>query len=217
MNESTTLFSRPWSIKTPALTRYIKNVHVEEFFESGKLRLSSFKRFRNNPDEEQGDTNEGRASAQIKTRNGNHAIVAMNGQVAYVLCATTVESKNLEASFKTENGFRILNSLGFANCISAHIPGFVGGIEGLCSYRDSIAINKELSEDFPPPDSFPGIEIWSAAYEKFVAQQSREAFFIKLSKYSQQAEYRFVWFAHGKEEEYIDIICPEARQFCQKI
>ena len=217
MDEITTHFSRPWSIKTPTLTRYMEETYVDEFFKSGSLRLSSFKSFRNNPDEEQGDQHEGRASAQIKTPNGNHAILAMNGQEAYVLCATTVESKKLEASFKTKTGFRILNSLGFANCISAHIPGFVGGIEGLCSYRDSTIINKNLSKDFSPPDSFVNPEIWAGEYDKFVARQSQEAFFIKLSKYSHQAEYRFIWFAHGKEGKYIDIICPEARQYCQRI
>ena len=217
MNEITTQFARPWSIKTPVLTRYMKKQHVDDFFEHGKLRISSFKSFRNNPDEEQGDFLEGRASAQIKTPNGNHAIVAMNGQEAYVLCATTVESQKLESSFSTEAGFRIISTLGFANCISSHIPGFVAGLEGLCSYRDDTAINKKLNADFPPPDSFPNPEIWADEHDKFVAQQSRDAFFIKRSKYSHQAEYRFIWFAQGPEKEYIDIICPEAGQFCQPL
>jgi hypothetical protein len=191
--------------------------YVDEFFEHGKLRISSFNRFRDNPDEEQGDIFEGRVNAQIKTPNGNHAIAVMNGQEAYVLCATTVESQKLEASFSTSAAFRIINTLDFASCISSHIPGFVAGLEGLCSYRDEITISKELKVDFPPPDSFPNPDVWSKEYEKFVAQQTRDGFFIKQSRYSHQAEYRFIWFAQGRERQYIDIVCPEARQFCQPL
>ena len=83
-----------------------------------KLRFSSFKKFRNNPDEQQGDAAEGRANMKIETPSGNHAILAMNGQEAYVMRGGTVESKSMEASFKTADGFRIINTLAFANAIS---------------------------------------------------------------------------------------------------
>jgi hypothetical protein len=191
--------------------------YVDEFFNSGKLRIPSFKRFRSNTDEELGDPVEGLISAKIATPKGSHSIVAINGQEAYVLCATTVESKSLEAKFKTEYGFRILNSLGFSNSISSHIAGFVGGLEGLCSYRDETSINKSIKESFPPPESFSNPEVWSQEYDKFIGIQSRDAFFIKHAKYAHQTEYRFIWFAQGIEKEYIDIICPEARQFCQAL
>lgn len=217
MSELSIQFVKPWSIRTPVLTRYMEKKYVDEFFEHGKLRISSFNSFRKNPDEEQGDVFEGRVNAQIKTPNGSHAVVAMNGQEAYVMCATTVESQRLEVSFSTTSGFRIINTIGFANCISSHIPGFVAGLEGLCSYRDDTTIEKELKLDFPPPDLFPNPEVWAKEYDKFVAQQTREGFFIKRSKYSHQAEYRFIWFAQGNEREYIDVVCPEARQFCQPL
>lgn len=217
MSEITTQFVKPWSIKTPMLTRYMEEQYVEEFFEEGKLRISSFKSFRSNPDEEQGDTQEGCVSAQLSTPNGSHAILGINGQEAYVLCATTVESKTLEASFSTRAGFRIIDTLGFAQAISSHIPGFVAGLEGLCSYRDAPSVEKTLISDFPLTDSFPNPEVWAAEYEKFVANQSRDSYFLKRSRYSYQAEYRFIWFAQRNERDFIDIVCPEARMFCQPI
>jgi hypothetical protein len=191
--------------------------YVDEFFTLGKLRIPSFKRFRNNPDEEFGDPFEGRVSAKISTPNGSLAIGAINGQEAYVLCATTVQSQSLEAKFRTEYGIRILDSLGFASCISSHIAGFVGGLEGLCSYRDDVSINKFITEPFPSPDRFPNPEEWEKEHDKFVSVQSRDALFIKRSIFSHQAEYRLIWFARGTEKEYIKIICPEARRYCQKI
>ncbi len=217
MNEITTQFVRPWGIKTPNLTRYMEKQYVDDFFEYGKLRIPSFRRFRNNPDEEQGDAFEGMTSTKIATPTGSHAIVAINGQEAYVLCTTTVESKTLQAKFRTEFGIRILNTLGFAHSISAHIPGFIGGLEGLCFYRDDVSINKTIESSFPPRDKFSDPEVMFREHEKFVAAHTKDSLFIKRSKFSHQAEYRFIWFAQGLEQEYVEITCPEARQYCQPI
>ena len=210
-------FTRPWEIRVPVLTRYLEKEYVELFLKEGKLRLSSFKAFRNNPDEQQGDVFEGRASLQISTPNGNHAITCMNGQEAYVLCAGTVENPSMESSFKTEYGFRILNPLGFADAISRHIPGFVSGMEGLCSYRDNLLISKHDERPITPPDSYANPEEWANEYDRYVAEQAKEAFFIKHAAYAHQGEYRFIWFASGVEKEFIDITCPEAVRFCQRL
>jgi hypothetical protein len=210
-------FTTPWEIRTPALTRYLEKEFVELFFKEGKLRLSSFKAFRNNPDEQRGDPFEGRATMQITAPNGRHTILTMNGQAAYILCAGTVENKNMEASFKTECGFRILNPLGFANVISRHIPGFVFGMEGLCYYREERSIDKHDEKPIISPDSYPDPEAWGKEYDLYVREQTKEAYFLKHISYSHQGEYRFIWFAGGEEKDYIDITCPEAVRFCQPL
>ena len=210
-------FTRPWEIRTPTLTRYLEKEYVDLFFSEGKLRISSFKAFRENYDEQQGDPYEGRATMQISTPNGSHAVVATNGQEAYVLCAGTVENKEMEASFKTESGFRILNPLGFADAVSQHIPGFILGMEGICSYREGLSIHKHDEHFKMLPDSFPNPEEWAKEYERYVGEQSKETFFLKHISYAYQGEYRFIWFANGEEKDFIDIICPEAVKFCQPL
>ena len=212
-----TAFSRPWEIRTPTLTRYLEKEFTDAFFKEGRLRISSFKNFRKHADENRGDFAEGSASMQISTPMGSHAISAINGQEAYVLCAGTVESASMETSFQTQDGFRILKPLSFADAISGHIPGFIGGMEGLCHYKDSLLIAKAEPENFPPPDAFASIEEWSQQHDSFVGNHAKEAFFLKHIKYSHQGEYRFIWFASGAEKEYIDIVCPEAIQFCQRL
>ncbi|WP_331351241.1 hypothetical protein [Cellvibrio sp. UBA7671] len=200
------------------ITRYMESQFVDDFFNEGKLRLSSFKKFRNNPDEQQGDVAEGRANMKIATPNGNHTILATNGQEAYVLCGGTVENKNMEASFKTADGFRIINTLAFADAISRYIPGFIGGVEGLCSYRDSLLINDYDEKSIVSPDQFASPEEWAKEYDKYVAEKSSAAFFIKQLKFAHQGEYRFIWFTTSSEEkEHLDIVCPEARRFCQRL
>ena len=41
--------------------------------------------------------------------------------------------------------------------------------------------------------------------------------FIKLKKYSDQNEYRLVWFTGKNPTDHIIIKCPEAIQFCERI
>ena len=213
----TIAFSKPWDVRIPTLTRYLDKEYVDLFLTEGQLRLSSFAAFRKHSDEQRGDTTEGHASLQIETPNGQHAIAAMNGQEAYVLCASTVENKNLEANFGTESGFRILDSIRFAEAISAQIPGFVGGMQGLCSYRDSLLIRKSEPQSINPPESYSDPEEWAKDYDRFVGQQARESFFLKHSRYAHQCEYRFIWFSDGDEKTHIDISCPAAARYCQDI
>lgn len=160
---------------------------------------------------------EGRANMQINAPNGSRAIVAMNRQEAYVLCAGTVESKNMQASFNTSSGFRILNTLAFADCISRYIPGFVQGVQGLCTYKDDVLIRKRDAQPIKPPDAYPNLEGWEADNNRYVAEQMVEALFIKQAKYAHQGEYRFIWFAMGEERRFIDVKCSEAARFCEPL
>ena len=52
-------FNRQWSIVRPRLYRHLDAKYVESFFNDGSLRLSSFARFAQHPDEQLRDTNEG--------------------------------------------------------------------------------------------------------------------------------------------------------------
>ncbi|MCH9695210.1 MAG: hypothetical protein K0U72_11940 [Gammaproteobacteria bacterium] len=190
---------------------------MDQFFSDGVLRLSSFKSFRGHKDEQRGDQREGHANVHIETPNGTHTIAGLNGQEAYVLCTSTVESKTLEASFETASGFRITDSLRFAEAISMKIPGFVGGMQGLCSYRDNLVVRKTLDYSVKPPDSNDDPEEWAKDCDRFAGIQIRDSLFLKHQSYSHQCEYRFIWFAIGEETSHIDLNCPAARKFCQKL
>lgn len=37
---------------------------------------------------------------------------------------------------------------------------------------------------------------------------------MKSAKYAQQAEYRLIWLVNGIASPFLDIMAPEARQFC---
>jgi hypothetical protein len=199
------------------LIRYLQQEHVDTFFEGGSLRLSSFRKFRKNPDEERGDIFEGRVNMEITSPNAHHAICAINGQEAYILSTSVIESEELKVVFGADSGFRILDPLAFADCVSRQIAGFLGGCQGLCIYRDHIMMQKKDSASMRAPESYASPEEWAGDYEKYISKQAVDAFFVKRAKYSRQGEYRFIWFAQGQEKDYLDIKCPDAIKHCERL
>lgn len=152
---------------------------------------------------------------EITGPNSRTSVVAINGQEAYILCASTIETAlPINGSM---SAFRILDTLGFANAISAHIPGFLGGTEGLCSYRDNTILRKTDPQPFEPPPDGADMEKWFEEHERRIGKHSVDAFFVKESRFSHEAEYRFIWFASGPHRNHIDIKCPAARQFCERV
>lgn len=208
-------FSRPWSFRIPILTRQLKTEYVDAFFKDGSLRLSSFDTFRNHPDELRRDPQEGRVAMEIHSPNSRTSVLTINGQEAYVLCASTIEARLPDADLIS--AFRIIDTLGFANAISRQIPGFLGGTEGLCSYRDNTRLIKKDPLIFSPPQEGENVDQWFEEHDRRIGKHSIDAFFIKERRFSHEAEYRFIWFASGPNREFIDIKCPEAIKFCERI
>jgi len=194
------------------LTRQLKAEFVDAFFRDGTLRLSSFEVFRRHPDELRRDPQEGLVAMEIKAPNGKTSILGANGQEAYVMSASTVET--VLPPDGSIAAFRILDTLDFANAISGQIPGFLGGTEGLCSYRDNTMLKKKDSRIMPPPDGVDP-EKWFEEQKRYIGRHTIDAFFVKESRFSQEAEYRFIWFASGSHKDYLDIKCPAALQFCE--
>jgi hypothetical protein len=152
---------------------------------------------------------------EITGPNSRASVLATNGQEAYVMCASTVETA-LPADGSMA-AFRILDTLAFANAISSQILGFVGGTEGLCSYRDNTMLKKTDPSSFEPPPEGADVEKWFEDHERRIGKHSIDAFFVKESRFSHESEYRFIWFASGPHREYLDIKCPAAKQFCERV
>lgn len=205
----------------PSVIRYLDDVYVDAFFEKGSLRLSSFRKFRQHKDEQRGDSGEGSIVMEITNPKSHHAVVGFNGQEAYVLCGSTIQSVEVMKAFGgAESGIKIKNPVSFADAVSRHIPGFVGGFQGACVYTDDRVVRRADVPDmkFPPPADEAGMEKWGDEYERYLAaQNSNESLLLKPMRYANQAEYRLVWFAAGPEKDYIDLECPEVIKLCEKV
>ncbi len=215
-------FGREWRIRRPIVYRYLEKQFVDAFFETGALRLSSFAAFAKHTDEERLDGAEGTGMVVHRNHEGQgQTIVATvaQGHNAFVLCGSTSLRLELSKTFGTNSGFRINDSIGFSEAISKYIPGFYIGMEGPCMYvakrivdRDMGPINLETLKVAPGAKEFDMGKMFQTVF----SIAGDDLFFLKSEKYAHQNEYRLLWHTPRDVSGHIDILCPEARQYCSR-
>ena len=215
-------FGTEWRIRRPYLYRYLEKRFVDAFFETGKLRISSFSSFSEHSDEQRLDTSEGKGIVSHTNSEGEgQTIIAAIGQGhnAYVLCASTFYGSNLADAFNTDSGFRIDDIFGFANAISRHVPGFNIGLEGPCLYLEQRVLERDmgridLEEMRISPDS-NNLDMGKMMGSMF-SIAGDDMFFLEHSKYAHQSEYRLLWHTPKEVQSSLDVECPEAAKFCTR-
>ena len=135
-----------WRIRTPRVYRYLGQRFVDEFFDSGALRLSSFRQFSAHKDELRLDTNEGKVYYISRTGADGGQTVLMEvdyGHDAYVLCGSMTPTQELMASFACDSAIVICDTTAFAREVAKAVPGFRAGVEGPCSYQYRRIVEKD--------------------------------------------------------------------------
>jgi len=218
---------KPLDIYLPNVYRYMNKEFVELFFEKGVLRISSFKKFKEYPDEIRGDKNEGNGgvTGTSDTSGFQFHVMSNVGSDAYMLCGSIIESDKIKKTFNTNACFRIVKPLDFSVAVSNAILGFKQSFQGFCNYREHRIIKKLIPgmdiNDFTGPegDIIIGGEKGNQRTNEILGN-GIDLMFLKEKKYQEQFEYRFVWTINSQfypMSEYIDINCKEAAQFCEKI
>lgn len=221
---NSTHFAREWELRQPYVYRYLGKEHTDAFFNEGKIRLSSYERFATHQDEARLDTQEGKGlvTHQHRIGRGQHIEGRIAyGENAYILCGSSRYDKRISEAFPgADSGFRINDTVRFAECISRYVPGFSGGSEGPCLYLPRRIVHRnlgEVDETALHADQSPG----SIDLNKLMAFLNHvdggDLCYIKHHDYAYQCEYRFIWNIHRKTEGYIDIEVPEACEFCTPI
>lgn len=212
--------ARPWHVKTPILYRYLDQQYIDEFFETGRLRLSTFATFAEHEDEQRHDPNEGTNILIGTAEDQTVFAVTKHGHRELILSTSTRADEQLMEAFDTNGYFRIKDSTNFGAAVAMAIPGFAKGLEGFCVYQDRRTIERQieridlddLKED--PADENPSLNKLAAEVFKLGGPN---VFFVKLSRYSNQNEYRLIWSLTRDVNEALFVDCPEARQFCEKV
>jgi hypothetical protein len=119
-------------------------------------------------------------------------------------------------SFGCDSYLRIDDITEFGLRIARHIPGLVGGAEGPCLYMQTKVIEKDLGyidlSRFKAPD---GDKVDQGRVSGFINEQMGHLpFFLKHRNFSNQSEYRLLWFTAASIADYIDVQVPEARDVC---
>ncbi len=204
-----------WQIRSPVVVRQMQAEYVDAFFLDGSLRLSSFKSFRDHPDERRRDQGEGKTVMEISERDGMLSVLGMSGSPAYIICASSEESQ--ERTPVGQARLRILDTVRFADAVSRCVPGFDWGTEGPCVYRQDTVLRKKGNRPLAPPTNGKDIERWFREQDRYVGQHAVDGFFLKHIDFVHEAEYRFIWFATGEPLAFVDIKCPAAREYCQRV
>jgi hypothetical protein len=213
-------FASEWRIRRPHLYRYLEKQFVDEFFSTGNLRLSSFAHFATHADEQRLDRSEGTGIiTHVNSEGEGQTLIAVmgQGQNAYVLCTSLIYSDELASVFATDSGFRINDIFAFANAISRHVPGFSSGIEGPCVYLNQRVLDRDMGridiESWRTDASAPDLDMGRMT-QALSNMAGDDMYFLKNLKHASQSEYRLLWSTSGQMSPFIDILCPEARQFC---
>ena len=124
----------------------MKKKYINEFFETGRLRLSSFNSYEKYEDKVKGDKGEGMNIAFATSKKDNKTMVAVVriGSNAYSLCTSIIHSKELMKKFDCDGVFRIKDSQSFGLVIANKVMGFAEGLQGHCIYVDERSTNKEI-------------------------------------------------------------------------
>jgi hypothetical protein len=214
-------FARPWHVLRPRIYRYMENKYIDDFFRDGSLRLSSFKKFAEHPDENLRDSCEGKGIQFLTGKDCTVFLVKKSGENCYVFCCSVLNTNLIFDEFEHDFGcLRIDNSIAFADAISCHIPGFSSGAEGLAIYQDNASIvrhNESLSiNDIDMPHDKSGALNERTLSKLGAMMGGIEEHFLKQSKHAYQSEYRIIWQSTQDIGDFIDIKVPEARQFCKR-
>ena len=227
MNSLDLTINKPLSLKFPAVYRYLDKEWIDLFFETGKLRISSFRRFREFPDEIRGDKGEGSGaiSASGPDTKFNFNLMGNLGRDGYMMSSSLRDSPDLEKQFKTNSRFLIADPLNFAVAISNALAGCNHVFLGFCNYQKHRVVEKVI-EGFSAKD-FTNKEgnfiIGGPGMNKRMNEMvgsGIDLMYLKTEKYIDQVEFRFVWSLNEqffKTEEFLDIEAKEAIQFCKRI
>ena len=218
---------KPFDIYLPNIYRYMDKQFIDLFFDKGILRLSSFKKFREYPDEIRGDKNEGNGSVIGNSDKSGFQYQVMSnvGNDAYLLCGSIIDSDAIRTTLETDTCFRIVKPLDFSVAVSNAILGFKQSFQGFCNYRDERMIKKLIPgmdiSDFTGPQGtiIIGGQKGNERTDQ-ILDNGIDLMFLKEKKYQDQCEYRFVWTINTQfytMSDFIDIECKEAVQFCEKV
>ena len=212
-------FNRPWFVRHSPVFRLLdKKEYLDNFFSKGELLLSCFTKFKEYPNEIQGDKSEGQAMLFAKTTEDKSIGLYFNAASnAYILSTTKSVEDKTKNDFKAVGAIKIKNPTAFAIEISNRIPFFTAGTEGSCMYQTQRIINRELTVELTKKYSLDKMNILDNQFSLLNEISNNDEMFIKIDKYTYQNEFRLAWFTQGDKHEHLIITCPEAIQFCDRV
>lgn len=211
---------RTWNYKIDPVYRiFSRKEYLDDFFERGKLRLTSMAHFRGYKDEVLGDVGEGGGVIYTADEVGNLKAVSYDSALnAYVLCTTAQLSPEVITAFNGVGALKINDPTLFGIFVAEEIPNCTEGVEGHCDYvdhrvltfpKDSVDAQRFFNSD-PKSDQEEILHL--------TRKHTGRAPFMKPARYAYQREYRFIWFTTAPVTEALTVVPHRGiQQCCERI
>jgi len=205
-------------IKKPTVFRYLCQKYIDDFFKSGRLRLSAFSEFAKHKDEQRLDAEEGWNVYNITGEKHRVLSRAGVGSHAYILSTSLRGDAELMNAFVTDGYFKINDVMNFWVAV-AEMIGCAGGRIGFCIYADEREISRRIGAAVDRAvEKNEQFKMNLMRIVQLIKQASMpEAYFLKNKRYAHQQEFRFVWDVGHEVHEPLFVECPKAIQFCERI
>ncbi len=208
--------------KPDTVFKYSNQNYIDQFFETGFLKLGTFMTFKETEDNIRGDVQEGTNEYLVWNKDRTHKITLRRktGKENTMFCTSAKRDLQLLGTrFGCDGCFMITNTVGFAYEISKVIKGFVLGMEGPAIYTENGQTNF-FTEKYAVPDfnkNTPMLENFKTF--DLISKINFDLYFSKRQEpYAIEDEYRFVWLLDSvPNEEELIVCCPVAVRFCQKV
>jgi hypothetical protein len=191
---------------------------IDEFFSTGKLRLSSFATFKGHDDEQRGDLLEGLNLVSGASDSLTMLASVSHGRNSLVLSTSVRGDASLMRQSNCDGYFRVVDTHLFGQAIARRIPGYTDGLEGFCTYKDAHVIRRKFAAEAPLDlTTNPSPDELQRAAETIVSLAGSEGFFSKRRQFEHQLEYRLIWNLNRDIDQCEYVNCPEAIRFCERI
>ncbi len=219
----------------PVSYRFMPHQYVDEFFESGRLRLSTFHACRDLENPLTRDEREGQSNIKFASTHLASEAVLDVGKDCYLLCATLAPPLPNETRFGSTGCFRIDDPQGFSYAIAQRIEGVTKCVHRACEYHEARVVDRgrQLAEETDgafqrlmnslTPQATP--DEAEAAFLQMRKELNAvqhavvgdDPYFIKDKRFSEDREFRFVWKVSAVDGSSLLLAVPEAVQFCARI
>src|SRR5262249_19765136 len=129
------LFRVTHRLFTPPVYRFLEAKYVNQFFDTGRLRISSFRRFSKHRDEQRRDTDESAGMVICGPMGGRQASAFVEpNEYTLVLSTTVLIDQQSFSGLSYDGCFRIDKTREFGLEVARCIPGVIEFAEGFCIY-----------------------------------------------------------------------------------
>lgn len=209
----------------PTVYRFMGNAkYIDDFFNTGAIRLSTFKRCATLENKNRQDCTEGHNTV-IGFKNEHTIKISTGVENAIILCTSLTAYYENDKGINENECIEIFDIQSFTRAIALKLVEngikLQGALYGPCVYSNRDVYGnlnqKKYTEMMNQINSGSGSFDFNLMFDIAEELGGTHVYFSKPLDKSKETEFRFVWMTcENPSQEYYDIIVPEAIHYCRR-